>query len=138
VLVTVQGDTVATDQPVGKLRLALAEQFEVKIPDPLNPANPVVRALFVRHYALQIDCRRISDRLLDGACNPLRHSQQIAAQHLNQFVDCANVPLGRRGVARTELTLFERAQRRRVAVDVDRLRPQQRQHGCCEPRVPRR
>src|SRR5439155_14576679 len=96
-LVTIQRDAIATDQPIGKLALPLAEQFEIKVPDSLDGLDPVMADLFASNQLLKVCSIRILGRDLAGAGNPVSQLHQLRPQGRQQLIHRLQVTLtGRR------------------------------------------
>src|SRR5262249_44038074 len=106
-LVAVSGDAVAPQQPVGKLRLSLAEQLEIEIPDPFDRLHPVMRPPLLAHDLLKPRGRRIADCGVRGGGDPSGKGQQTAAKRDNQLIRGLNVALGRRRGPAAKLVLAE-------------------------------
>ena len=121
-LVTIQRDAIATDQPIGKLALPLAEQFEIKVPDSLDGLDPVMADLFASNQLLKVCSIRILGRDLAGAGNPVSQLHQLRPQGRQQLIHRLQVTLTGRRRPGSEFASAKGAERGGMARDVDRLR----------------
>ena len=132
-LVAVEGDPVGGQQPGRDLGLALPEQLEVEVPDPLDRAHPVVGPLLGDHHPLQLGGGRAALGRLGRVGDPRALAQQGAPERGDQLVDGLQVALARGHGVGPELPAPERAQGGGVPGDVDRLGPQPRLGDGTEP-----
>ena len=123
-LIAIERDPVAAQQPVRILRLPLAEQLEIEIPDALNALHPVLRLVLSAHHFGELRGGEFGIRRDDRLRRALAQVEQAAAQRCHQRIDRLDVPVGGSRGSGAELGATERAQGGGMACNVDRLCPQ--------------
>jgi len=123
VLVTIKGDAIAAHQPVSKLRLSLAKQFKIEVPNSLDSSHPVVRTLFTGYEPLQVCLSWLPQRCLRGVSHRPCQRLETFPQLFYQLICRLQVTISRSCYIRAELAITKRSQCCPMSYDIDRLRP---------------